>query len=525
MMTAWFLHDRQIPPKISHLAVIAVLIAVPTILIAKQPDLGTSLLIAASGIIVILLAGMSFKLIFGLGVMAIPGALVLWNFMQDYQKQRVLTLLNPDSDPLGAGYNIIQSKIAIGSGGLFGKGWTNGSQAHLEFLPERHTDFIFAVLGEEFGLLGVLTLLILYMFVIGRGLYIAVQAHDTYSRLLAGSISLTFLVYVFVNTAMVTGLIPVVGVPLPLVSFGGTSMVTLMAGFGILMSIHSTSEIIPTLMKPTRFVLLAHPPAISLPRHRRRYRPPKSSTGKRGRIYRRDGHRPCEFDRDALSAVLAKAQVKQNIIKKISTPAERTLTWGEYRKIFITKERINVGATFWQDNKEMLERIALETGVSIEILVGIIGVETYFGRITGKDRVIDALATLAFEYPPRSKFFRNELMQFLILAREESLDPTVPMGSYAGAMGRPQFMPSSFRAYAVDATGDDKRDIWNNWADVSGSIANYFLEHGWRKSEEIAAQATLGTNWRGAVPNPKNTLKASKTTVRKIEQERRAVCH
>ena len=224
------------------------------------------------------------------------------------------------------------------------------------------------------------------------------------------------------------------------------------------------------------------------------------------------------FDRDALSAVLAKAEIKQNIIKKISTPAERTLTWGEYRKIFITKERINVGATFWQENKEMLQRIALETGVSIEILVGIIGVETYFGRITGKDRVIDALATLAFEYPPRSKFFRNELMQFLILAREESLDPTVPMGSYAGAMGRPQFMPSSFRAYAVDATGDDKRDIWNNWADVSGSIANYFLEHGWRKSEEIAAQATLGSNWRGAVPKPKNTLKAS-STVEKLSKK------
>jgi len=224
------------------------------------------------------------------------------------------------------------------------------------------------------------------------------------------------------------------------------------------------------------------------------------------------------FDRDALSAVLAKAQVKQNIIKKISTPAERTLTWGEYRKIFITKERINAGATFWQDNKEMLQRIALETGVSIEILVGIIGVETYFGRITGKDRVIDALATLAFEYPPRSKFFRNELVQFLILAREEELDPTVPMGSYAGAMGRPQFMPSSFRAYAVDATGDDKRDIWNNWADVSGSIANYFLEHGWRKSEQIAAQATLSGNWRGAIPKPKNTLKAS-STVEKLSNK------
>tara|TARA_R110002096_G_scaffold101547_2_gene224539 strand:- start:11376 stop:12515 length:1140 start_codon:yes stop_codon:yes gene_type:complete len=245
MMTAWYLHDRPIPPKLGHLAIIAILIAVPTVLIATQPDLGTSLLIAASGIIVILLAGMSFRLLLGLGVLAVPGAWALWHFMQDYQKQRVLTLFNPDSDPLGAGYNIIQSKIAIGSGGLFGKGWLNGSQAHLEFLPERHTDFIFAVLGEEFGLLGVLGLLVLYMFVIGRGLFIAVQAHDTYSRLLAGSISLTFLVYVFVNTAMVTGLVPVVGVPLPLVSFGGTSMVTLMAGFGILMSIHSHRKLLP----------------------------------------------------------------------------------------------------------------------------------------------------------------------------------------------------------------------------------------------------------------------------------------
>ncbi len=245
MMAAWFLHDRQIPPKLRHIALIALMIVVPTVLIAQQPDLGTALLIAASGVIVIILAGMSFRLIVGLGIAAIPGALFLWNFMQDYQKQRVLTLLDPDSDPLGAGYNIIQSKIAIGSGGLFGKGWTNGSQAQLEFLPERDTDFIFAVLGEEFGLLGVLTLLALYMFVIGRGLYIAVQAHDTYSRLLAGSISLTFMVYVFVNTAMVTGLIPVVGVPLPLVSFGGTSMVTLMAGFGILMSIHSHRKLLP----------------------------------------------------------------------------------------------------------------------------------------------------------------------------------------------------------------------------------------------------------------------------------------
>jgi rod shape determining protein RodA len=245
MMAAWYLHDRQIPPRLGQVLIIGVIIVAPTILIARQPDLGTALLIAASGVIVIVLAGLPIRFMVALGVLSAPGAYVLWNFMKDYQKQRVLTLLNPDSDPLGAGYNIIQSKIAIGSGGLFGKGWTNGSQAQLEFLPERDTDFIFAVMGEELGLFGVLTLLTLYLFVIARGLFIAIQAHSTYARLLAGSISVTFFVYVFVNTAMVTGLVPVVGVPLPLVSFGGTSMVTLMAGFGILMSIHSHRKLLP----------------------------------------------------------------------------------------------------------------------------------------------------------------------------------------------------------------------------------------------------------------------------------------
>lgn len=218
-----------------------------------------------------------------------------------------------------------------------------------------------------------------------------------------------------------------------------------------------------------------------------------------------------DFERDALAAVLAGAEIKASIIKKISTPAERTLTWGEYRKIFITPERVQAGVDFWKENRSMLDRIALETGVPVEMLVGIIGVETYFGRITGNDRVIDALATLAFEYPPRSKFFRNELMQFLILAREEQLDPMEPTGSYAGAMGRPQFMPSSFRAYAVDSTGDGKRDIWGNWADVSGSIANYFVAHGWRSNEAVATQATLGSNWNDDVPAPANSLKVKDT--------------
>ena len=245
MMAAWYLHDRQLPPTAAQLLVIGVLIVVPAYMIGVQPDLGTALLVGASGLLVIVLAGLSVKVMISLAVLSVPGALVLWNFMQDYQRQRVLTLLDPDSDPLGAGYNIIQSKIAIGSGGLFGKGWTNGSQAQLEFLPERDTDFIFAVIGEELGLLGVLSLLVLYLFVVARGLYIATQARDSFSRLLAGSISLTFFVYVFVNTAMVTGLVPVVGIPLPLVSFGGTSMVTLLAGFGILMSIHSHRKLLP----------------------------------------------------------------------------------------------------------------------------------------------------------------------------------------------------------------------------------------------------------------------------------------
>ncbi len=217
------------------------------------------------------------------------------------------------------------------------------------------------------------------------------------------------------------------------------------------------------------------------------------------------------FSREALAEVLGKAELKPSIIEKISTPAEKKLTWAEYRKIFLTKERIAAGTSFWLENHDMLERIEKESGVPIEMIVGIIGVETYYGRITGKDRVIDALATLAFDYPPRSKFFRNELVQFLILAREEELDATVPVGSYAGAMGRPQFMPSSFRAYAVDATGDGKRDIWNNWADVAGSVANYFVKHGWRSGEEVVSQATLSSRWNKPVPQPKNKLKAAST--------------
>lgn len=238
MMVAWYMHDRDLPPRISHLLVMSVLVFVPALIIERQPDLGTALLVAASGGLTILLAGVSVRVLAVLGFLGLGAAPLHWMFaMSDYQKSRVLSFLSPEADPLGTGYNGIQAKIAIGSGGLFGKGWLNGTQAHLEFLPERSTDFIFAVMAEEFGLLGLLLLLVLYLILIGRGLYIAAQAQDTFTRLLGGALSLTFFVYVFVNAGMVCGLLPVVGVPLPLVSAGGTSMVTLMAGFGMLAAI------------------------------------------------------------------------------------------------------------------------------------------------------------------------------------------------------------------------------------------------------------------------------------------------
>ena len=246
MMVAWYLSDKRLPPAPSRFLLAGALIVVPVLLIAKQPDLGTSLLIASSGFFVLFLAGLSWKLLGGLALLAGAGAPVLWHLMHDYQRQRVITFLDPEQDPLGAGYHIIQSKIAIGSGGLFGKGWLNGTQAHLEFLPERSTDFIFAVLGEEFGLFGIAVLLVIYSVIIVRCIYIATQAQDTYSRLLGGSLAMTFFIYIIVNTGMVTGLLPVVGLPLPMVSYGGTSMVTLMAGFGILMSIHTHRKLLPT---------------------------------------------------------------------------------------------------------------------------------------------------------------------------------------------------------------------------------------------------------------------------------------
>ena len=244
MMCAWYLHERALPPSLTSLGVLAALTFIPVAMIVEQPDLGTGALVAIGGVLVIVMAGLQIRIMVGLLLTAGVGAWVGWNFLHDYQRKRVLTFFDPETDPLGAGYHIIQSQIAIGSGGPFGKGWMNGSQAQLEFLPERSTDFIFAVIGEEFGLLGLVILLLLYMFVVGRALYLAMQTQDTFARLLAGSLALTFFVYVFINAGMVSGLLPVVGVPLPLVSYGGTSMVTLLAGFGILMSLYSHRKLV-----------------------------------------------------------------------------------------------------------------------------------------------------------------------------------------------------------------------------------------------------------------------------------------
>jgi len=245
MMVAWYLSEHSLPPKKRHVAVCLVIIFLPVLLIAKQPDLGTSILVASAGIFALYFAGIRWTLIAAFASVCAASTPIIWHFMRDYQRQRVLTMLNPESDPLGTGYHIIQSKIAIGSGGTYGKGWLNGTQSQLNFLPESSTDFIFAAYAEEFGLFGVILLLLIYLFILARGLMIASQAQDTFSRLLAGALIMTFFIYVFVNIGMVSGLLPVVGVPLPLISYGGTSVVTLMASFGILMSIHTHRKLLP----------------------------------------------------------------------------------------------------------------------------------------------------------------------------------------------------------------------------------------------------------------------------------------
>ena len=244
LMLAWYFQKREIAIRFHDYAVAALLLLLPVGLIAKQPDLGTAILVLSAGFYVIFFAGLPWKFIVGIGVAGLAAIPMVWPLLHDYQRARVLTLFDPESDPLGKGFHIIQSTIAIGSGGVFGKGWGQGTQTQLEFIPERHTDFIFAVVSEEWGLLGNLALLAVYSLLIARGLMIAAQAPTLFTRLLAGSITLMFFTYAFVNMGMVSGILPVVGIPLPFISYGGTSLVTLFLGVGILMSIHKNRRLV-----------------------------------------------------------------------------------------------------------------------------------------------------------------------------------------------------------------------------------------------------------------------------------------
>jgi rod shape determining protein RodA len=246
MMLAWYFHKNEATLRLRDFAVAAVLLAVPVGLVARQPDLGTAILVAAAGFYVIFFAGIGWKVLVGLGVLGAASLVPLWGLLHDYQRRRILTLLDPTQDPLGAGYHTIQSTIAVGSGGLTGKGWLHGTQTHLEFIPERHTDFIFAVFSEEFGLLGNTVLLVLYTLLIARGLMIAANAATFFARLLAASVTLMYFTYAFVNMGMVAGVLPVVGVPLPFISYGGTALLTLFIGIGILMSVHSHRRLVQT---------------------------------------------------------------------------------------------------------------------------------------------------------------------------------------------------------------------------------------------------------------------------------------
>ena len=246
LMLAWYFHRHEAMLKFRHYVVASLLLLLPFALIAKQPDLGTAILVGAAGFYVIFFAGLPWRVIGGLLAAAAAAAPLVWTMLHGYQRKRILTLIDPSTDPLGSGYHIIQSTIAIGSGGNFGKGWLEGTQTHLEFIPERHTDFILAVFSEERGLLGNGILLLLYLLLIGRGLMIAAKASTLFSRVLAGSVTLSLFTYVFVNMGMVSGILPVVGVPLPFMSYGGTALVTLSVGIGILMSINTHRMLVRT---------------------------------------------------------------------------------------------------------------------------------------------------------------------------------------------------------------------------------------------------------------------------------------
>ncbi len=483
MFVAWLCAGRPLPVGLGRATAAALFILIPVALIEQQPDLGTALLVGTAGLFALFLAGLRWRIMIGLGALATALTPLFWHSLQEYQRQRVRTFLNPEADPLGAGYHIIQSKIAIGSGGLFGKGWLNGTQSQLEFLPERSTDFIFAVFAEEFGLFGALALLTVYLFIIGRGIWIAANAQDTFGRLLAGSITLTFFVYVFVNTGMVTGLLPVVGVPLPLFSYGGTAVVTLFFRYPDVHTHAPEADLILMHRIPgiatILFLAACAAPGVADDDLRDDHAAFIES------MVERHG-----FDRAELTALFEGMRTRQDIIDAMTRPAE-AFPWHRYRPIFMTDARIAGGVRFWGEHAATIARAAETYGVDPEVIVAIIGVESNYGHIQGRYPVIEAVATLAFDHPPRADFFRRELEEFLLLTREESIDPATAKGSYAGAMGSPQFISSSYRAYAVDFDDSGSRDLWTSWPDIIGSIANYFHVHGWRAGDPVAVPATL----------------------------------
>jgi rod shape determining protein RodA len=539
MMMAEFFADKPLPPRLSHLIVGALITSIPFILIAGQPDLGTALVVGWAGAVTLFLAGLSWLIL--LGLLSLLGAIVplFWTFiMHDYQRQRVITFLNPESDPLGTGYHIIQSKIAIGSGGIYGKGWMNGTQSHLDFLPEGTTDFIFAAFSEEFGLVGGCMLLTLYFLIISRCLYMATRASDTYGRLLSGSLTLIFFIYAFVNVGMVSGLLPVVGLPLPLFSYGGTSLVTIMAGFGMLMSIYSHRIVgnrCCNLNLWRRQRLIVKPPVLllvsilllsscALPVDYKSNTVPIPSMNE-GTVAKdavtvsnliiNSGQKLSDrpdvkdfiqemvaqhrFNAAQLHAIFNRVQTQHSIISAISRPAEAK-PWHTYRTMFINTKRIQGGVDFWKTHSLALERAEQIYGIPPEYIIAIIGVETQYGSNMGKYRVLDALSTLAFYYPRRAAYFRKELENFLLLTRAGDVDPLVPRGSYAGAMGYGQFMPSSFLIYAVDFDRDGHRDLWRSPWDAIGSIANYFKKHGWQIKQPVASQAVVsGSYYSGLI--------------------------
>ncbi len=452
MMVAWFMHDRPLPPTFLQVVTMTLIVMVPAAMIAEQPDLGTAMLVIAAGGLAILLAGISVRVILASVLLAAGAVPVLWHYMRDYQRARVFMFLNPESDPLGAGYNTIQAKIAIGSGGLFGKGWMNGTQAHLEFLPERSTDFIFAVMGEEFGLLGLLLLLVLYLALVGRGLWIASQAQDTFTRLLAGTlVAHVLLLRVRERGHGVRALADrrraaaarergrhVDGDPARRLRYarrdwrppeasramnGAQPTTTASTGSRSATRARPVARGLLVALGALAFSVLAHADD--------KANVEKARTAFLDKMVAEHG-----FDRAALTAALRSATIDPAILDAISRPAERVVPWYEYRAIFVNEARIAAGTRFWTEHAATIQTISERYGVAPEMLVAIVGVETYFGQRTGKYRVLDSLATLAFAYPPRAKFFSGELEQFLLLTREEGLDPEDAARLLRGRHGR-----------------------------------------------------------------------------------------